>query len=457
MLYPVMLPLFGVTAAAGAAVGIRAWRAAGYSPRIGAVVGATAGLLGPLITMVPLRGCTFEPGRGPVDVALGVVAFGVGGAVAIGASAWVARTIARETGRVRTPAQQLSAGSFRAGIGTPLAFLAPTLAVLVLFLYWPMLETLRLSTRLVRLSAPNQPFVCLDNFTKLMAPTFSPLAAWLTIGFVVAAGIVAVLGRSDQDSALAVRVRGWLGGLALLAWTTAMFGANYRGVFVTTLILTAGTVIVGLIAGLAIAVLVSQPVKGQGAYRTFLIWPYAISPPIAGILFFVIFDPLAGIAGHLVETFTPFTLPSYRADGTLARSVVILASVWKTLGFNILFYVAGLQNVPTDVIEAGQIDGANTWQRFRHLVLPSLSPITFFLIVTNVTYAFFEVFGTITYLTAGGPSGATTDAMSALIRAGQVQGSFGDGAAQSLILFAMVLAVTFWQFRVTGRRVSYGS
>ncbi|HUG83198.1 MAG TPA: sugar ABC transporter permease, partial [Euzebya sp.] len=169
------------------------------------------------------------------------------------------------------------------------------------------------------------------------------------------------------------------------------------------------------------------------------------------------FDPIAGIAGEAVSVLTPWTLPNYRTDATLARAVVILASVWKTLGFNILFYLAGLQTVPADIIEAGRLDGANVWQRMRYIILPSLSPITFFLIVTNLTYAFFEIFGTIDYLTAGGPVGATSDMMFSLVRAGRVNGSFGEGAAQSLVLLVLVLVVTAWQFRSTGRRVNYAA
>jgi sn-glycerol 3-phosphate transport system permease protein len=456
VLHTSMLPLFAVTTAVGALVCARAWRRLTYPSTPGAVVGGLAGASGPLLTMVPLRSCTFEAGRSGVDVALGTVAFAAGAAVAIGAAAWLARTVAAETGRVK-PVGEVGQGHFRSGAWVPLAFLAPTLLVLLLFLYWPMLETLRLSTRVVRLGAPRQPFVCLDNFTRLLDPTLDTTAVLLTALWAVLALAVVLARRADVDAYLLERLRSGALIAAVVAWGTSVFSAAYRGVFLTTVILSTGTVVIGLVLGLSIAALAFAPVRGRSVYRTLLVWPYAISPPIAGILFFVMFDPLAGIAGHLVGVLTPWELPSYRADATLARGVVILASVWKTLGFNILFYLAGLQNVPTDVVEAAQIDGASRWQQYRHVILPSLAPITFFLIVTNVTYAFFEIFGTISYLTAGGPAGATVDAMFALIRAGRVQGSFGDGAAQSLLLFAMVLAVTFWQFRATGRRVEYGS
>jgi sn-glycerol 3-phosphate transport system permease protein len=130
--------------------------------------------------------------------------------------------------------------------------------------------------------------------------------------------------------------------------------------------------------------------------------------------------------------------------------------VWKTLGYNLLFYIAGLQTVPGDQLEAAELDGANGWQRFRYVVVPALSPITFFLIVTNLTYAFFDTFGTIDYLTAGGPAGQTSVLMYEIYRVAIPGRDLGRGAAQSMILFAGVIALTIWQFRSTGRRVSYG-
>lgn len=461
--HPGMIPLHLAAAAVGALVGRRTWLQLGMGGRGGMLAGGLAGLVGPAIVTVPLRGCTFDDTRGPVELWLGV---GLAGATTVSVLAivrWAARIAAVRAGLVRDSTLETGGGSFRSSALVPMALLAPTLAVLALFLYWPAIETVRLSTRIVRLSAPNQPFVCLQNFTRLMEPTLDPQAVVLVSAWLTAGLTVGVLERrrhqlvGDPVPAWLRRLRGLLGGASLVAVTIAMFNTSYGRVFTTTLILSAGTVLIGLAAGLGIALLAFQPVRGQSIYRTFLIWPYAISPPIAGVLFYVMFDPIAGIAGYVVSTLTPWTLPSYRTDPTLARAVVILASVWKTLGFNILFYLAGLQTVPSDIVEAARIDGANGWQRMRFIILPSLSPITFFLIVTNLTYAFFEIFGTIDYLTAGGPVGATTDMMFSLVRAGRVNGSFGEGAAQSLILLAMVLVVTAWQFRSTGRRVSYGA
>jgi sn-glycerol 3-phosphate transport system permease protein len=136
---------------------------------------------------------------------------------------------------------------------------------------------------------------------------------------------------------------------------------------------------------------------------------------------------------------------------------VIIASVWKSMGFNIIFYIAGLQNVPKDLIEAASIDGANALRRFRYVVIPLLSPITFFLVITNMTYAFFETFGTIDALTQGGPLNSTTTMMYRIYEVGIQNNDLGKGAAQSIILFVMVIALTVFQFRTTARNVTYGA
>lgn len=454
-LHPLMAPLLAATIVAGAFVGARLWHRAGFRPGPGLAVGAACGLIGPLLVMKPLRSCTFEPERTGVDRVLGTIVFAAGAALAVGIAGWVVTAFGRSRGHLRGPIDQFDKGSFRGQKVTPWLLLAPTLAVLVVFLYRPMAETFRLSLYTVRQGAPRQPFACLDNYTDLIEPRLEWWAVAATVALAAVAAAVVIRGRRDGPTQGLVRLRELLAIVALIAWAAAAFGDDYRGVFTTTVILTGGTVILSLIFGLAAAVLVSQKIRGRGVYRTLLIWPYAISPPIAGILFFVMFDPLAGIIGHLVEDFTPWEFPNYRTNSHLARAAVILASVWKTLGFSILFYIAGLQNVGKETLEAASIDGANAWQRFRFITVPALAPITFFLIVSNVTYAFFDVFGTISYLTTGGPSRATTDAMYSLVQVASDHGRFGEGAAQSIILFFMVLAVTGWQFRSTGRRVTY--
>ena len=131
-------------------------------------------------------------------------------------------------------------------------------------------------------------------------------------------------------------------------------------------------------------------------------------PPWQGVLFFMIFDPTAGIFTHVMDAWFGIDVPNYRENALLAQASIILASGWKILGYNILFYLAGLQTVSLDQVEAALIDGASAWQRFVKIVLPALSPITFFLLVTNLVYAFFEVYATIDFMTKGAPAGKTS-------------------------------------------------
>ncbi|ADD41525.1 carbohydrate ABC transporter permease [Stackebrandtia nassauensis] len=458
-LYPLMWPLFAVTTLAGALVGMAAWRAAGLRGRTGALIVAPAGALGPLLTMVPLQSCTFEPGRTTMDFAVGTLAFAGGAAVTIALVTWVGRALSQPGGLSNLDGGE-EAGAWRGRPIIPWVLLLPSLVILAIFLYWPLLETFRLSTLLTKRGARREVFKCVDNYTALLGPSLEwwlvvPVAALVVVSIAwFTAARLDPQGVGDATARLR-RLRGWLLGISVVAAGAAVFGPQYRMVYVTTMILAGGTVIVGLLVGLGIALLVSQPIKGRGVYRTLLIWPFAISPPIAGILFFVMFDPSTGIIGYLYELLTPWQMQNFAEDATMARIVIIVTSVWKTLGFTILFYIAGLQNVSTSMLEAAKLDGANAWQRLRHFIIPSLTPITFFLIVTNVTYAFFQIFGTIDNMTRGGPSGATRDALTDVIR--QAEGNIGAGAAGSLVLFAMVLAVTAWQFRVTGRRVHYGA
>lgn len=211
----------------------------------------------------------------------------------------------------------------------------------------------------------------------------------------------------------------------------AMFSAGgggqvaYRPVYLTTVIISVGIVASGMIGGLAVAYLAFRHIRGGSIYRTLLIWPYAISPAVAGLLFFMIFDPTAGIFSHGMETLFGIDVPNYRESAILAQLAVIIASGWKIIGYNILFYLAGLQTVSTDQIEASLIDGASAWKRFTKIVLPALSPITFFLLVTNLTYAFFEVYGTIDFMTKGAPAGKTSVAIYEIIRVGVNNGELG--------------------------------
>ena len=141
----------------------------------------------------------------------------------------------------------------------------------------------------------------------------------------------------------------------------------------------------------------------------------------------------------------------------MARITIILASVWKLLGYNLLFFLAGLQTVPREQIEAAAIDGANAFQRFTKIVVPALGPIAFFLLITNLTFSFFDVYGTIDFLTKGAPAGATSVSIYEIIRVGVDNGDLGRGAAQSVVLFLAVIALTAWQFKQSEGRINYGS
>jgi len=150
--------------------------------------------------------------------------------------------------------------------------------------------------------------------------------------------------------------------------------------------------------------------------------------------------------------------PGWLNNPSLAPWTIIISSVWKSIGFNILFYIAALQNVPVDLIEAGAIDGAGLLRRFWHIVWPLLSPTTFFLLITNLTYAFFDTFATIDYLTpGGGPLQSTTTMMYQVIRLGVDNNDLGKAAAQSVVLFLMVIGITLLSFRTGGRQVTYGA
>jgi sn-glycerol 3-phosphate transport system permease protein len=456
----VELTLSAVAAlAAAAAVGAVVLRVVaadrGRNPTVAAGVGAAAGGGGAALFQVPLGFCTFAADAPLIDLLFGLGLMTAGAAVGL-RLAWTA--LDPEAARERLKRSDTTThGVFRGHPFLPWLLLAPTLIVLVLFLYWPALRTMRLSTLNARLGAPRTADRCVTNFTELIGPT-SPtmviVAVVVTIAAFAGASLLQRRGGADAE-----RYSGYLSTLGVgaalvvlyLLWTT-----GFQRVYVVTLIISAGTVVIGLSLSLLVAYLAYQPIRGASVYRTLLVWPYAISPPIAGLIFFVIFDPNAGIVEHWLNQLIGVNLPNYRQSAGLAQAVVILASVWKTLGYNLLFYIAGLQTVPGDQLEAAELDGANAWQRFRYVVVPALSPITFFLIVTNLTYAFFDTFGTIDYLTAGGPAGQTSVLMYEIYRVAIPGRDLGRGAAQSMILFAGVIALTIWQFRSTGRRVSYG-
>jgi sn-glycerol 3-phosphate transport system permease protein len=392
-----IIVVIGITVIAVGYLARRFYRAK-LNPMLGGVVGTATGVAGSLLFMVPLNWCTFDPEYAEQSI---TTAFGIG-LMIIGAGAltltagWIADGIAgRRAAVASTP------GAFKGWL-TPILLLAPTLTVLALFLYYPSLDTFRLSTLLARLGAPRTRFVCVDNFTRLV-----------------------------ED-------------------------AGYLNSVVTTLFISAAIVFLSLGLALLIAAMVYLPIKGAAVYRTLLIWPYAISPAVAGVIFLLLFNPTGGIINYALDNLFGVQVP-WLNNPAAAPWAVIIASVWKSLGYNILFYLAGLQNVSKDLLEAASIDGANALQRFRRIVIPMLSPITFFLVITNMTYAFFETFGTIDYLTGGGPLEATTTMMYNIYNVGIRNNDLGKAAAQSIVLFVLVIGFTVLQFRTAGQRVNYSA
>ena len=427
-------------------------------------IGSAAAVVGAAASPLLMNQCAFQAETSGVDhlLAYGLMAGG----------AWLALIITKAIfGRVDGTKKagssftgEIRSGGFRLGWWVPWALLAPTLIILVVFLYTPAIQTFTLSTKLSRLGAPREIDVCFDNFTELLITDPLKLVAYplIAIGLVVGARIWTQRSEKGSTSHRLAEVASVIALLSVFVALYAIFSPGgggqvaYRPVYVTTVIISVGIVAFGMIGGLAIAVLAFRQIRGGGAYRTLLVWPYAISPAVAGILFFMILDPTAGILQHLADSWFGIDFPNYREDPTLARLSIIMASGWKILGFNILFYLAGLQTVPHEQIEAAVLDGASAWQRFTSVIIPALSPITFFLLVTNLTYAFFEVYATIDFMTKGAPAGATSVAIYEIIRVGVNNGDLGRGAAQSVLLFAAVIGVTMWQFRTSGERVTYG-
>jgi sn-glycerol 3-phosphate transport system permease protein len=227
----------------------------------------------------------------------------------------------------------------------------------------------------------------------------------------------------------------------------------YRASFVTTAIFSTLVTVVSMGVALYLAILADRLIKGSGTYRTLLIWPYAVAPAVAGVLWMFMFNTRVGVASwYLGQLGYDWNHVLNEAE---AMGLVVVASSWGRISYNFLFFLAGLQAIPRSVIEAAAIDGAKFWTRFRTIVWPLLSPTTFFLLVVNVVYAFFETFGVIHAITAGGPQQATTILVYKVYSDGFVGQDLGSSAAQSVILLALVGLLTVLQFKYIERKVHY--
>lgn len=285
--------------------------------------------------------------------------------------------------------------------GKLLAFLlvAPQLAISLIFFYWPAAQALW------------QSFLVQDAFG-------------LSTEFVWFENYVALLQTPEYYQAIGV-----------------------------TFIFSTLVVVFSLAIGLLLAVMANRNIKGVQIYRTFLIIPYAVAPAVASVLFIFMFQPGLGMIARTLQRWGIDWNPVL--NGTHAMILVIIVAVWNQISYNFLFFLAGLQSIPKSVIEAAAIDGARPMRRFWTIVFPLLSPTTFFLIVVNITYAFFNTLGIIDTATGGGPNGATQTLVYKVFQDGKGGSDLGASAAQSVILMIIVVILTAVQFRYVEKKVYY--
>ena len=228
---------------------------------------------------------------------------------------------------------------------------------------------------------------------------------------------------------------------------------SYLASFKTTLIFSVLVAVLGLSISLVLAVMADRVIKGATGYKPLLIWPYAVAPAVAGVLWLFMFAPSIGVVAWGLRQIG-FNW-SHLLDGTHAMALIVMAAVWKQISYNFLFFLAGLQSVPRSLIEAAAIDGAGPWRRFWSVQFPLLSPTTFFLLVMNVIYAFFDTFGIVDAATHGGPGKDTAILVYKVYFDGFKGLDLGGSAAQSVVLMAIVILLTVVQFRYIERRVQY--
>jgi sn-glycerol 3-phosphate transport system permease protein len=236
-------------------------------------------------------------------------------------------------------------------------------------------------------------------------------------------------------------------------FTELLADPTYHEALRNTAVFATAVSLLSLGLGLLFAVLADRRIRGAGLYRTLLIWPYAVAPAVAAVLWIFLFHPQVGLIGRWLNGLGLGW--DYKLNGGQAMLVVILAAAWKQVAYNMIFFLAGLQSIPPSVLEAAAIDGARPWQRFWTITFPLLSPTTFFLIVVNLVYACFDTFGVIDALTKGGPAKATETLIYRAYVDGRVNLDLGMSSAQSVVLMVVVILLTMVQFRYVERRVHY--
>lgn len=234
-----------------------------------------------------------------------------------------------------------------------------------------------------------------------------------------------------------------------------LFGDSaYLESFRTTAVFSILVAVLGIALSLMLAVFADRVIKGALAYRTMLIVPYAVAPAVAGVLWVFMFSPSIGVVAYGLARFFGFEW-NHLLNSTHAMSLIVAAAVWKQISYNFLFFVAGLQSIPKSLIEAAAIDGARPWRRFWSIQFPLLTPTTFFLLVINVVYAFFDTFAIVDATTAGGPGRDTSILVYKVYQDGVKAGDIGGSAAQSVVLMLIVVALTVLQFRYVEKKVNY--
>jgi sn-glycerol 3-phosphate transport system permease protein len=228
---------------------------------------------------------------------------------------------------------------------------------------------------------------------------------------------------------------------------------TYLASFKTTAVFSILVAFFGLSIALLLAVMADAVIKGGTWYKTLLIWPYAVAPAVAGVLWLFMFAPSVGIVSYALRSIG-FNW-NHLLDGDHAMALIVMAAIWKQISYNFLFFLAGLQSIPKSLIEAAAIDGAGRWRRFWSIVFPLLSPTTFFLLVINIVYAFFETFAIVDAATHGGPGKDTAILVYKLYYDGFKALDLGGSAAQSVVLMVIVVTLTVIQFRYVEKKVQY--
>jgi sn-glycerol 3-phosphate transport system permease protein len=282
----------------------------------------------------------------------------------------------------------------------------------------------------------------------LPAVLLLPQLAVTVIFFFWPAGQAIVQSVQSSDAfGFSTRFVGWDNFATLFA------DPNYISSFAVTALFSVAVAILALAPGLLFAVMADRVVRGATFYKTVLLLPYAIAPAVAGVLWMFLFNPSIGVVAYAL---TRLGIDwNYFLNGKQAMALVILAAAWRQIAYNFLFFLAGLQAIPAALLEASAIDGATPRRRFWTIIFPLLAPTTFFLVIVNMVYAFFDTFGVIERVTQGGPAKATEILVYKVYYDGFVGHDYGGSSAQSVILMAIVIALTAIQFRFIERRVHY--